>query len=297
VRSVAPAPGLPAAARPGEAATPEPVLSAFVDTLQGKVAVVTGGASGIGLAAARLLANEGASVLVVDRDGDGAHDAAADIGGSALLADVSRSEEWHRIVSAARDMGGADVAYLNAGVTTGVEDIASVTDEQYQRILGVNVGGVVYGTRALVPEIASRGGGAIVATSSLAGIVAFPGDPLYTLTKHAIVGFVRSLGPRLAEKNVTINAVCPGLVNTPMIDGEIREALAGSGFPLIAPESVAEAVIGCMLGSATGQAIVVQSGREPVAYRFGRPPGPREPGAGSKIPPGWLADQSGPAQT
>jgi NAD(P)-dependent dehydrogenase (short-subunit alcohol dehydrogenase family) len=264
---------------------------AFVDTLQGKVAVVTGGASGIGRAAARLLSHAGAAVLVVDRDGDGARDAAAEVGGRALVADVSRAEEWSAIVRAASEMGGADAAYLNAGVTTGIEDIADVTDEQYERILGVNVGGVVFGTRALVPEIAAHGGGAIVATSSLAGIVAFPGDPLYTLTKHAIVGFVRALGPRLAEQHVTINAVCPGLVDTPMIDGEIRDALAGSGFPLIAPESVADAVLGCMLGAETGQAIVVQSGREPVAYRFGRPPGPREPGAQGKIPPGWLADK------
>jgi NAD(P)-dependent dehydrogenase (short-subunit alcohol dehydrogenase family) len=260
------------------------------------VAVVTGGASGIGRASARLLASEGASVLVVDRDGERATAVAAEIDGAAMVGDVSRSEQWAPIVDAAKAFGGGiDLAYLNAGVTTGEVDIVKVTDDQYRRILGVNVDHIVFGTRALVPEIASRGGGAIVATSSLAGIVAFPGDPIYTLTKHAVVGFVRSLGARLAEDRITINAVCPGLVDTPLIDGEIRDVLKDSGFPLIEPEAVAQAVLECMVGEATGQAVVVQVGREPTAYRFGRPPGPREPGAAGKIPPGWLADPGTPA--
>jgi NAD(P)-dependent dehydrogenase (short-subunit alcohol dehydrogenase family) len=264
-----------------------------VGALQGKVAVVTGGASGIGRASARRLAAEGARVLVVDIQADAAAEVAAELDGAALEADVSRPEHWMSIVDAARALGGVDLAHLNAGVTTGEEDIAKVTDAQYRRILGVNVDGVVFGTRALVPEIAARGGGAIVATSSLAGIVAFPGDSLYTLTKHAVVGFVRSLGPRLAEQQITINAVCPSLVDTPLIDGEIRDVLAGSGFPLIAPEEVAEAVLACMLGDDTGQAVMVQLGCAPTAYRFARVPGPRKPGAEGKIPPGWLADTGG----
>ncbi|HUI02683.1 MAG TPA: SDR family oxidoreductase [Acidimicrobiales bacterium] len=260
--------------------------------LEGKIALITGGASGIGLASARLLAGAGARVLVVDANGDGARRAADALGGAGLRADVSQVPEWDRIIEAARALGGLDIAYLNAGVTTGEEDITKLTDEQYRRILGVNVDGIVFGTRAVVPEMARRGGGSVVATSSLAGIVAFPGDPIYTLTKHAVVGFVRSVAARLAEYHVTINAICPGLVDTPLIDGEIRDALAGSGFPLIAPESVAEAVLGCVQGAfPSGEAVVVQLGREPVAYRFGRPPGPRTEGVEGKIPPGWLADQ------
>jgi len=253
--------------------------------------VVTGGASGIGLASTRLLASEGAAVVVVDANGEGAERAARSVGGVAVRADVGRVEDWATVVDAARRLGGLDIAHLNAGTTTGEEDITKLTDEQYRRILAVNVDGIVFGTRAVVPELVARGGGAIVATSSLAGIVAFPGDPIYTLTKHAVVGFVRSVAPRLGEQGITVNTVCPGLVDTPLIDGEIRDALAGSGFPLIAPESVAEAVLACVLGEDTGQAVVVQLGREPVAYRFGRPPGPRQPGAEGKIPPGWLAEQ------
>jgi NAD(P)-dependent dehydrogenase (short-subunit alcohol dehydrogenase family) len=259
--------------------------------LDGKVALVTGGASGIGLASSRRLASEGARLVLVDRNGEGARRAADELGAVAVEADVGDVGEWSRIVDAARGLGGLDIAYLNAGVTTGEEDIVKLTDEQYRRILSVNIDGIVFGTRAVVPELIARGGGAVVATSSLAGIIAFPGDPIYTLTKHAVVGFVRSLAPRLAEHHITINAICPGLVDTPLIDGEIRDTLAGSGFPLISADEVAEAVMQCVLGDQSGEAVVVQVGRPPVAYRFGRPPGPRQEGAQGKVPPGWLADQ------
>jgi NAD(P)-dependent dehydrogenase (short-subunit alcohol dehydrogenase family) len=258
--------------------------------LEGKVAIVTGGASGIGLASSRKLRAEGATVVVVDANGEGAEIAASELGGVAVQADVGNVDDWARILESARRLGGIDIAYLNAGVTTGEEDITKVTDEQYRRILSVNVDGIVFGTRAVVPELIARGGGAVVATSSLAGIVAFAGDPMYTLTKHAVVGFVRAIAPRLAGHHITINAICPGLVDTPLIDGEIRDSLAGVGFPLIAPEAVADAVLGCVLGDDTGQAVVVQLGREAVAYRFGRPPGPRAPGVEGRIPPEWLAD-------
>jgi NAD(P)-dependent dehydrogenase (short-subunit alcohol dehydrogenase family) len=259
-------------------------------SLEGKVAVVTGAASGIGSASARRLASEGATVIVVDVNTDAVKQTADDIGGVPVVADVASVSDWATVVEAAIALGGLDACYLNAGVTTGEQDIVLLTDAQYRRIMSVNVDGVVFGTRALVPLIAARGGGAVVATSSLAGVIAFPGDPIYTLTKHAVVGFVRSLAPWLHERNITINAICPGLVDTPLIDGEIRNTLVGAGFPLIAPEAVAEAVLGCILGTESGQAVVVQAGREAMAYRFGRPPGPREPGAEGKIPPGWLAD-------
>jgi NAD(P)-dependent dehydrogenase (short-subunit alcohol dehydrogenase family) len=264
--------------------------------LEGKVAVVTGAASGIGKASARRLAAEGATLIVVDVNRQGVEQTAEEIGGLPVVADVGQVGDWATVVEAARSKGGLDAAYLNAGVTTGEPDITRLSDDQYRKIMSVNVDGVVFGTRALVPEIAARGGGAVVATSSLAGLIGFPGDPIYTLTKHAVVGFVRSVAPHLQAKNITINAICPGLVDTPLIDGEVRDALAGSGFPMISAEAVAEAVCGCVVGEDTGQAIVVQVGRDPVAYRFGRPPGPREPGAEGKLPPAWLADPGQPSR-
>ena len=266
-------------------------MSDTAQSIEGKVAVVTGAASGIGLASARRLASLGARVVAVDIDADGAERAADELGGPAVSCDVSQPAQWSAVSEAAASLGGADIAFLNAGTTTGQEDVTAVTDEQYRRILGVNVDGVFFGMRALVPQMLSKGGGAVVATSSLAGLIAFPGDPLYTLTKHAVVGLVRAVAPRLAEQHVTVNAVCPSLVDTPLIDGEIRDTLAGVGFPLIPPDSVADAVLHCITSGDTGQAIFVQLGWPPTAYRFGHPPGPRLEQAQGKVPPGWLAEQ------
>jgi NAD(P)-dependent dehydrogenase (short-subunit alcohol dehydrogenase family) len=257
--------------------------------LSGKVAVVTGGGSGIGLATAMRLADAGVSVAVVDLDGPSAERAANKFDGLALQADVGRSDAWPGIVDAVTSrFGGIDLAHLNAGVVTGEADITKLTDETYRRAVGVNVDGVVFGVRALVPALAARGGGAIVATASLAGLIGFSPDPIYCLTKHAVVGLVRSLVPQLAEYHITINAVCPSIVDTPLI-GEQRELLKDSGFPLIDVSSVSEAVVDRMVGEETGEAMVIQAGREPLAFRFGRPPGPRVGGTVGQMPPAEFA--------
>ena len=243
--------------------------------LDGKVAVISGGASGIGLATANRFAAEGASVVVVDRNAEAGAKVAADLGGHFVAAEVGSATDWTRVVEeATAAFGGVDIAYLNAGVTTGEPDITALTDEQYRRILGANVDGVVFGARAVVPAITARGGGAIVATASLAGLIAFPPDPIYTLTKHAVVGLVRSLAGQLEPKGITINAVCPGIVDTPLIgDGGAR--LKEAGFPVIDPADIAAAVLGCVTGTATGQCVVCQAGAEPVPYQFRDVPGPR----------------------
>ncbi len=254
-------------------------------SLEGKVAVVTGGGSGIGLATATRLAAAGVSVAVVDLDGASAETAAIELGGFALQADVGRSDEWPGIVEAVtRRFGGIDLAHLNAGVVTGEADVTAVTDEIYRRATGVNVDGVFFGVRAVVPAMAGRGGGSIVATASLAGLIGFSPDPVYCLTKHAVVGLVRSLGPQLADKGITINAVCPSIVDTPLID-DMREVLESSGFPLIDVDSVSTAVVDLLAGEATGEAMVIQAGREAVAFRFARPPGPRAGGTVGQLPP------------
>jgi NAD(P)-dependent dehydrogenase (short-subunit alcohol dehydrogenase family) len=257
--------------------------------LSGKVAVVTGGGSGIGLATSTRLAEAGVSVAVVDLDGPSAERAATELGGLGLQADVGRSEAWPGIVDAVTShFGGIDLAHLNAGVTTGESDITKVTDDIYRRAVGVNVDGVVFGVRALVPALSARGGGAVVATASLAGLIGFSPDPIYCLTKHAVVGLVRSLGPQLAEHHITINAVCPSIVDTPLID-DVRDVLEGSGFPLIDVSAVSQAVLDCLSGEGTGDAMVIQAGREALAFRFARPPGPRAGGAVGQMPPSALA--------
>src|SRR5436853_6559020 len=168
--------------------------------LGGKVAVVTGGASGIGRATAVRLAEEGATVVVADIDAAGARKVADEVGGRPAELDVGDPVAWRRLVdelTGPGGPGGVDIAVLNAGIATGEDRIAHLTDEAYRRIMAINVDGVVFGARALVPLIARRGGGAVVATASLAGVIGFAPDPIYTLTKHAVVGLVRSLAPQL----------------------------------------------------------------------------------------------------
>ena len=123
-----------------------------------------------------------------------------------------------------------------------------------------------------------------MATASLAGLIGFSPDPIYCLTKHAVVGLVRSLVPQLAAHHITINAVCPSIVDTPLID-DMREGLEGSGFPLIDVAAVSEAVVDRLPGEETGQAMVIQAGREALAFRFARPPGPRAGGTVGQLPP------------
>jgi NAD(P)-dependent dehydrogenase (short-subunit alcohol dehydrogenase family) len=214
-------------------------------------ALVTGGASGIGAALVQLLREEGAEVQVLDL-ADGF--------------DVADPRAWDSV-------GAVELAALNAGVTTGETDIANVSDEAYRRILGANVDGVVYGVRRLARVLEPDS--AIVVTASLAGLVPAPQDPLYTLTKHAVLGFVRSVAPQLEKRGIRINAVAPGFVDTPLLGGEARALFVDAGFPLLQPEDVAHAALTAARTGETGQVWVVQPGREPMPFRYPNVPGPR----------------------
>jgi NAD(P)-dependent dehydrogenase (short-subunit alcohol dehydrogenase family) len=215
-------------------------------------ALVTGGASGIGAAIVARLEAEGTEVASLDL-ADGF--------------DVSDPSAWE-------DVGPVELACLNAGVTSRDESV-----EDYRRVLGANVDGVVFGIRRLAPLM--QAGSAIVVTASLAGFVPVESDPVYALTKHAVLGFARSAA--LRYDHVRINAVCPGIVDTPMT-AAFRGGLDAEGFPLIAPEAVAEAVILAARDERTGQAWIVQPGREPERFRFPGVPGPRTPGAEGRVP-------------
>jgi NAD(P)-dependent dehydrogenase (short-subunit alcohol dehydrogenase family) len=220
-----------------------------------ETALVTGGGSGIGAAAVRLLESEGARVESLGLENG---------------FDVSQPADWERV-------GPVDLAFLNAGVISSQRDIGELDDSEYRRVVGANVDGVVFGVRALARIL--QPGSAIVATASLAGLMPVPGDPVYALTKHAVIGFVRSVAPQLGERGITINCVCPGLVDTPMT-ASVREALEESGFPLIAPERVAETVLMAARSGETGKAWAIQPGRDPIDFRFPNVPGPRGEGQG-----------------
>jgi NAD(P)-dependent dehydrogenase (short-subunit alcohol dehydrogenase family) len=253
-----------------------------VSGLEGRAALVTGGASGIGLATSRALLAAGAGVLVAD-----VQEPPGDLGASFVAADVRRPEDWAGVIeSAQRELGGLDFAHLNAGIALGESDITAIPEDDVARILDINVDGVVLGARAVIPAMRARGGGAIVATASLAGLIAFAPDPLYTLTKHAVVGLVRALADPLRADAITINAVCPGITDTPILSDAARGALRGAGFPMIPPSDIAAAVLACFAGEQTGQAWVCQHGRPPVAYAFRGVPGPAE----HERPPAGLGD-------
>jgi NAD(P)-dependent dehydrogenase (short-subunit alcohol dehydrogenase family) len=216
-----------------------------------RTALVTGGASGIGAAVVARLDTEGVDVRSLDlRDGF----------------DVGDPRAWEEV-------GPVELACLNAGVGTGDGTLAEVSDDAYRRILRANVDGVVFGTRRLARVM--EPGSAIVATASLAGLVPMPADPLYTLTKHAVVGFVRSAAPQLAERGIRINAVAPGFADTPILDGATRARLAGQDLTLLRPAEIADAVLALARSDETGQVWAIQPGRPPERFRFPNVPGPR----------------------
>ncbi len=214
-------------------------------------ALVTGSAGGIGSAIVAKLRAEGFEVKELDL-----------VNGF----DVADPEAWEHI-------GSVDLACLNAGVLTGSNDIATLTDEQYRRAVGVNVDGVVFGVRRL--DRVMPMGSTIIVTASLAGLVGIPDDPIYGLTKHAVVGFVRSVAPQLAERGIRIQAVCPGWADTGLLTGDFKQALGTRGFRLLRPEEVVAGVWAAYKSEGTGEAWVVQPGREPLLYEFKGVPGPR----------------------
>jgi NAD(P)-dependent dehydrogenase (short-subunit alcohol dehydrogenase family) len=244
--------------------------------MQGRVALVTGGASGLGLAAARALREAGATIVIADLDAEGGARAAAELGDGGFVAtDVSDPGANQAMVKYAVDRyGGLDYVYLNAGVSTGCGVGDDFDLALYRRAMGANLDGVVFGTHAALPALRARGGGAIVATASLAGLTAVPYDPLYSANKHAVVGLARSLGPGLAFENIRFNAVCPGFAESRIIVN-IRDALVDQGIEIIPAETVAGAVMTLFRGEMTGECWFVQPGRDPAAFEFRRVPGPR----------------------
>lgn len=254
-------------------------LAAMAWDFTNKVAVVTGGAGGLGHATSRALAAAGARVLVVDIDETGGRAVAESAGGAFFAADVSSLEGNLAMIDAALEQfGGLDFVHLNAGVSSffGVDEGFDL--ERYRRVMGINLDGVVFGTHAALGGFARAGsaGSAIVATASLAGLTAVPFDPLYAANKHAVVGLARSLGPALQPRGVRFNAVCPGFAESAIID-PIRPMLAESGLPIIPAERVADAVLTLLGGDMTGECWFVQAGREPAPFQFRGIPGPRSP--------------------
>jgi NAD(P)-dependent dehydrogenase (short-subunit alcohol dehydrogenase family) len=245
--------------------------------LEGRVALVTGGAQGIGAAVAARLAGLGASVVVADIDEVQGRRVAGEVGGTFVGCDVGDpGASLAAVEVAVSTYGGLDLVHLNAGITTGCGLGDDFDLDRYRRAMAVNLDGVVFGIHAALPALRARGGGRIVATSSLAGLVAVPMDPVYAANKHAVVGLVRSLGPGLLAEGIRINAICPAFADTAIID-DIRDVLAEMEVPLIEVGQVVDTFVAILDSDEVGQCWFVQPGRESEPFVFRNAPGPRRP--------------------
>jgi NAD(P)-dependent dehydrogenase (short-subunit alcohol dehydrogenase family) len=189
--------------------------------LEGKVAVITGGAGGIGAATGRLFAEEGASVLLVDLAAAALQQAVQAIGDehvSAVVADVTQAEQVQRYVQTAIDRyGGIDVFFANAGVEGVVAPITEYPDDVFDRVMAVNVRGVWLGLKHVMAQMQPRGGGSIIITSSIAGVRGSPGMAPYSTSKHAVIGLMRSAALAGAAHGIRVNSVNPAQIETRMM--------------------------------------------------------------------------------
>jgi len=253
------------------------VLTNETNNFSGKVAFVTGAASGIGRATAVAFAREGADVVVADVAPEGAEQTVRMIeesGGRALAlrCDVSHAEDVKAALEkTVEQFGRLDCAFNNAGIEESKLTVEDFPVEYWDRIIGINLRGVFLCMKYEIPAMLRQGSGAIVNNSSIAGIVGLRGAPAYTASKHGVVGLTKTTALDFALKNIRINAVCPGLIDTPMVDQVTRGSEEGRQ-QLIAlepvgrmgkPEEIAAAVVWLCSDSAsfiTGHALPIDGG-------------------------------------
>ena len=245
--------------------------------LEGKVSLITGGGSGIGKASALAFAREGSKVVVADVNVDGGEQTVRliqDTGGEATFvrADVANSSDVSAMVShAVQTYNRLDCAFNNAGVSGGPGRVHEYTEENWSRVLDINLTGVWLCMKYEIIQMLNQGGGAIVNTASVMGLVGGSRSPAYGATKHAVVGLTRTGAVDYAQEGIRINAVCPGYIRTPMIEQGIlldpgAEERVVSRHPmhrLGTPEEIAEAVVWLCSDAAsfvTGHAMTVDGG-------------------------------------
>ncbi|OJH40205.1 SDR family oxidoreductase [Cystobacter ferrugineus] len=245
--------------------------------LEGKAALVTGSGSGIGRATALLFAREGARVIVSDVNASGAEETVAAIqkkGGEArfIRCDVSKSAEVEALIrGAVETFGRLDCAVNNAGISGVMGPTGDYPEDAWDRVIATNLTGVWLCMKQEIQQMLKQGGGSIANTASVAGLVGFTMAPAYTAAKHGVVGLTKTAALEYAKANIRINAVCPGLVRTPMItdttskNPQIEQALIADEpvGRMADPEEIAEALVWLCSGASsfiTGAALPVDGG-------------------------------------
>ena len=245
-------------------------------SLEGKVALVTGGSSGIGRATSLTFAREGAKVVVADVDIEGGDETVRRIrkaGGEAVFVktDVSKHAEVNALIDkAVQTYGRLDYAFNNAGIEGPTVSTVDHTEEEWDSVIDINLKGVWLCMKYEIPQMLRQGGGAIVNTSSISGLVSNPNMSAYNASKHGINGLTKSAAIEYARAGIRVNAVCPGAINTPMMERvkalDPRETQTIEQSPagrMASPEEVAEPVVWLCSDAAsfvTGHTMCVDGG-------------------------------------
>jgi len=247
-------------------------------SLDGKVILVTGGGSGIGRATSLLIAKQGAKVMIADYIPESAQKTVTMIkeaGGTAdcVAADVSVIKQVETMVAkTVETYGRIDGVYNNAGIEGKMgTDIATAGEENFDRTIAINLKGVWLCMKYEIPQMLRQGGGAIVNTASIAGLVGFEGNAAYNASKHGVIGLTKTAALEYAQKNIRVNCVCPGVIQTPMVarildSGMMNESDLAAGEPIGRmgqPSEISEGVVWLLSDAAsfvTGHSLVIDGG-------------------------------------
>lgn len=240
--------------------------------LRGKVALITGGANGLGKAVAKALLDQDAVVAIADIDDELGNTTAEELGCHYIHLDVTDPQQnADAVAETVEKFGGLHLLHLNAGISSPFTLGDDFDPDAYRLAMAINLDGVVYGFHAARPALLASGGGSVIATASLAGLAAMAPQPVYGANKAAVVGLVRALGPMHIQEGIRVNGICPGFADTAIINA-IRDALASAAVPIIEPGTVAEATLRLFADDVNGRLVVIQAGVDPYYHRFSNLP-------------------------